>query len=108
MRMYQEIGLTPEAEEWLEENCEKIPSSICPHCGEVLSYKKLIIEESSEEAFYEDGPTLHSYKLTKNRGIVKEIIQAMPWSSGPCAFFCLQLENGEKLFEWPEEQINEV
>jgi len=37
---------------------------------------------------------------------IREIIQAIPWSGGPCIFLCLKLENGQLIGEWTNEELN--
>jgi len=105
MRMYQHYGLTGEADRYLEENCVKDPGIVCPECGYVVSLRLKILKSEDYDAFYYDGPTLHTFEL-KDGGKVKEVIQAMPWSSGPCGFLCLELEDGTRIGEWDEEVIN--
>lgn len=105
MRMYQEIGLKPEAKKFLEENAIKIPHSFCPACGHILSFKFDTVTYEFHNSFYGDGPHLQEYKL-KNGTKVREIIQAEPWSSGPMAFFCLEMD-GMRMFEWTSEEIEE-
>ncbi len=107
MRCYQEIGLKQEAIEWLNENANKIPASVCPKCGEVLSIKLESKEYDFKEMFYEDGAHLREYRLKDGR-IAREVVQCTQWSSGPMAFFCLDVENPdgteERMFEWTAEE----
>ena len=79
----------------------------CPYCGKEISVtmKREIISKEHRESFYGDGPTFHSYKLNDGRE-VKEVLQAEPWSSGPVAFFCLEVD-GVRMFEWTEKEIEE-
>lgn len=53
MRRYQERGLTPEAEYFLEQNCIKITDRSCPRCGEVISYKYKELEYKRVDLFME-------------------------------------------------------
>jgi hypothetical protein len=105
MRMYQEIGLKPEAQEFLDDYCAVEPASRCPHCNEILTYKRKIISSVHRDSFYEDGPTLNVY-LLKDGTTIKEIVQTEPWSSGPICFLCLQREDGEKLFKWTDLEVD--
>lgn len=104
MRCYQHMGVTKEAHEFLVENVKMVPSTVCPKCGEVISEKMSIKVYAEEDAFYGDGPSLCEYTL-KEGGVVREVVQAMPWSSGPVGFLCLEIE-GKRMFEWPEEEID--
>jgi hypothetical protein len=98
------MGLTGEAEVFLDKNCVTIPSEKCPHCDGVIRTTKEVVFAKQHDSFYGDGPTLHTYKL-KNGGTVTEVIQAEPWSSGPVCFLCLELEDGTKICQWDEEEI---
>lgn len=64
--------------------------------------------EEHVDSFYGDGPTLHTYgaSVIGREVKVKEVIQAEPWSSGPVCFLCLELEDGTRIGEWSEEEIN--
>lgn len=101
MRCHQYVGLTKEAEKFLEENVERVPATTCPKCGEVISTTPNVIATDFQDAFYGDGPTMNTYKLKDGR-VAKEILQAQPWSSGPMSFLCLEIE-GKKLFQWKED-----
>lgn len=107
MRCTQIIGLRKEAEEFLEKWCSKITDKWCPSCGtavhQVRSAK--IYYDAGEEGMFEDGPQLMEYDLI-NGTKVREIVQASPWSSGPCIFLCLETEDKVRLFEWSQEDIN--
>lgn len=105
MRCYQHVGLTAEAEEYLEKNVVKIPVSYCPHCKEVLSTKMKVIASKEYDAFYGDGPSLDTYECIDG-STIKEVVQCMPWSSGPMGFLCLE-KDGKKMLEWTEKEIEE-
>ena len=109
MRCYQEIGLTPEARQFVLENTKMVPNITCPDCGKVITERLDCKEYRFEEMFYEDGAHLLEYQLKDGR-VAREIVQCSPWSSGPMAFFCLEIENQdgtkERVFEWDEEEIN--
>jgi len=109
MRCYQEIGLTPEAHEWIDKNANQVPCQQCPKCGEVITWKYDYRVYETQEMFYNDGPALKEFKLKDGR-IAQEVVQCSPWSSGPMAFFCLEVENPdgtrERMFEWTDEEIS--
>jgi len=109
MRCFQLMGLTPEAENFLSVNCATEPdmNSLCPHCGKPTKEQRIVLGVKHVESFYTDGPDLHTYKLKDGR-IIKEIIQAEPWSSGPVSFLCLELEDGTRIGEWSQEEIDNV
>ena len=106
MRCYQHYGLTDEAEKYLKENCALEPDIVCPDCGKVISTKRKVLSFAHHEAFYSDGPILHVYK-GKDGKKIKEVVQAMPWSSGPCGFLCLELEDGSRIGEWSDKEIDQ-
>lgn len=106
MRMTQFIGLNSIAREFLGKNARQMPCSPCPHCGKMTSTR--MDKEEYENSHYWgmfEGPMLHKYTL-KDNSTVKEILQAVPWSSGPCIFLCLENEKGNRIGEWPKEEIN--
>lgn len=87
-------------------NVELIDDKHCPNCNIVISKKRNVISNTHEDMFY-GGPVLSTYR-TKDGRIISEIVQTVPWSSGPVAFLCLQDNNtGEKMFEWTENKIME-
>lgn len=107
IRCYQEVGLRSDARAFLDENANRVPGMSCPKCGEVISWKMDSICYETKESFYDDGPALQEYNLKDGRK-VKEVVQAEPWSSGPMAFFCLEFEDGTRMFEWTEEEIDDA
>jgi hypothetical protein len=106
MRCTQLRGLTPEATKFLDENSKIVVRSKCPHCDGVLSegIESKVYADATSEGMFDDGPMLHQYTL-KDGKIVKEIVQATVWSSGPCIFLCLENEEGNQLFPWPPRAI---
>lgn len=104
MRCYQHRGVTKEACDFLSANVKMVPLIVCPKCGEVISKKMDCSIYVVKDAFYDDGPSLYKYNLKDGR-IAKEVVQAMPWSSGPVGFLCLEVD-GNCMFEWPEEEID--
>lgn len=105
MRTWQFHGLTGEAEVWLKENCVEVVTNCCPNCKHPLSFGPEVLSTEQIDSFYGDGPHLRSIR-TKDGKLVKEVIQAEPWSSGPCTFLCLELEDGTRIGEWSEEEID--
>ncbi len=105
IRCYQEIGLKPEARKFLHENCKMLPNLVCPDCGKVISMKMDCEVYEQREDFYENGPNLKKYAL-KDGTVAFEVVQAEPWSSGPVAFFYLEID-GKKMFTWSESEISD-
>lgn len=107
MRMDQWIGLTQEAQDYLEKHCRVVPNIVCPDCGCVITESKdCKAYEEVEGMFGTPAGALHEYKL-KHGPVAKEIVQGAPWSSGPCFFVCLEIE-GERCFEWSEKEIDDA
>jgi len=109
MRETQIFGLSDIAREFLEENVKHVPCSPCPHCGKMMSTRMDMeqYEDARHVGMFDDGPMLHKYTL-KDNSTVKEIVQASPWSSGPCIFLCLESKRGKRIGEWLEEEINKA
>lgn len=109
MRCTQLEGLSPEAEAFLEENCAIIPIKRCERCGHSIGGGRDMIIYDSETGkrvgMFNDGPNLWEYKL-KDGSKIREVVQDVPWSSGPCIFLCLEDEQGNRIGEWPEENLN--
>ena len=56
---------------------------------------------------FDDGPSLDEFVLKDGRKI-REVLQAAPWSSGPCIFLCLEYaDTEERMFEWTEQEIRD-
>ena len=109
IRCTQIIGLKTGAEVWLDSHCEKITTiDTCPRCKHELSKlehnQKIVYDDSGSSGMFEDGPVLCKYSL-RDGSEIKEIEQCSPWSSGPCIFLCLEKEDGTRLFEWTEKEI---
>lgn len=114
------IGLSPRAEEFLKNNCHEIFVTTIreyPKDREkntILSEKSVSVELWSEKydklegAFYNSFP-LYEYYLRNGKTVI-EVLQADPWSSGPCFFLCLaDKDTGNPIEEtkWTEEEIEE-
>lgn len=108
MRCTQIIGLTQEAQVFLNENVAVIEER-CPHCNGILlkfsdKFKQKVYDSAASVGMFDDGPELYEYEL-KSGAIVREKVQAAPWSSGPCIFLKLVDGEGKDLFVWSEEEI---
>jgi len=105
MRMTQFVGLNKKSDAYLERYCEKEPATICPRCKEILTYKlKSHICGHAYGMFEEDIP-LYEYTL-KAGGRIREVVQAIPWSSGPVIFLCLKNKSGKLIYKWPQREID--
>ena len=103
MRCYQEVGLKESATKWLNKNAEFIVTRKCPKCDCGQDREMHITKIEHIDSFYGDGPCLRTIRLLSGQ-LVKEVVQAEPWSSGPVAFFCLEID-GTRMFEWTDEEI---
>lgn len=108
MRCTQIMGLPLKAQKFLEKNVrmKEIP---CPHCGGLILTDKSdhqVYASAREQGMFDDGPELYEYTL-QNGKKVREVVQAAPWSSGPCIFLKLvDVEAGKDLFMWTDKDIN--
>jgi len=103
--MNQHMGFTAEADVFLEEYAKKVGTHPCPHCGEMTDKTFEKLSYSSYTGMFQQEYPLHIY-LLKDGSTVKEIVQAEPWSSGPCFFMCLERDNGKRIGKWSQEEIN--
>lgn len=102
MRCDQFMGLPKAASEFLREN-EKPPET-CVGCGRPFSREYKVIGKF-HGMFMEEFP-LHR-RLLKNGSYADEFHQCAPWSSGPCHFLALRLEDGTE-FTWTDEEIEDA
>jgi len=108
MRCTQFQGLTDEANEFLKENAELDPATTCPNCGEVITrrFRKVSYTSGEHLGMFDDGPQ-HLYEYTLTDGTTaREVVQETVWSSGPVIFLALESSDGQILFPWPQEAIN--
>lgn len=103
MRSDQWIGLTDEARAFLDEHAAMVPGDRCPKCDHILNHKRDCQEREWVDGMFGTpaGPLI-DYKLKDGR-VAKEVVQEAPWSSGPCFFICLEIDE-VRCFEWPEEE----
>jgi len=109
VRCTQIIGLTNEARKYIHDNVKQVSDLKCPKCHTTVTQKIVsrIYKDASDRGMFDDGPMLEEYTLNDGKK-VREIIQATPWSSGPCIFMCLENEKGERMFEWAQEDIDDA
>lgn len=98
------IGLPVEASKLLH---EKDTVDICPTCGHdnVKSTYTTKVYEFSEQ-FHGDGIDLLEYYDKSGNLCYREVIQEVPWSSGPVVFLKLVDHNGNDVSVWSEDKIN--
>jgi len=110
MRCTQYIGLSHNADSYLEERGARVPVKVCPTCGHTTGgglVQEVYDKETGRRAgMFDDGPDLSEYTL-KDGKKVREVVQCAPWSSGPMIFLCLEDEDGKKIFKWSEEEIDQ-
>lgn len=101
MRCTQYVGLPKDALKFLNEN-QKIEK--CPCCGHTTYLGERTWKDASACGMFDDGPKLNEFEL-KDGSIVREEIQAVPWSSGPVIFTMLIDEKGNVLFRHSDKDI---
>ena len=99
------IGLKDEAREWLEKQLDQ-KKECCPTCGAKLAtgFQPTIYDR--EDVWYGTELELREF-VTKNGKVIREVIQEIPWSSGPVVFMCLEDQKGKQLFPWSKEEMEE-
>lgn len=104
------IGLHPQAREWIDKNVNKITSNWnCPNCGHsILSNTNLetIEEDRFTTGMFDEKISLKTYR-TKDGEIVREEVQDEVWSSGPCIFTHLTINNIPVSYcSWTSDEID--
>ena len=105
MRMTQVMGLPREARVYVETMTKTVPID-CPHCGHQIDTRRKtkVYASARQLGMFNDGPDLNEYELDNGK-TVKEVVQASPWSSGPCIFLKLVDDEGKDMFVWDEKDI---
>ena len=120
MRTDQYMGLSPRAQEFLENNglkciitqIKEFPKD--PIKKTVTSERKVWTELWREpydeiEGAFGNKFSLYMYRLSDRTKIIEEI-QEQPWSSGPCFFLCLKYKKTDVLIpdtRWTEQEIED-
>jgi hypothetical protein len=106
IRETQLYGLTKKANLFILENAKRTLKKKCKTCGNVEGGEiiKKFYKNASSIGMFDDGPLLNEYTL-KDGTTIKEIVQASPWSAGPCIFLCLE-KKGKRMFEWNKKIID--
>lgn len=111
IRCDQWIGLSNEARAWLKDNVNWVQTNQlwCPHCGKEVRCDTVMEAIASPKrvvyGMFDDEYRLGTWRL-KSGKVVKEVLQAEPWSSGPCFFTCLELEDGTRIGKWSQYEID--
>jgi len=108
VRKTQIIGLPLEATKFLNKNCKKYILERCGKCGHPtqMGRVKRIYDSAASFGMFDDGPNLYEYKL-RNGSVAKEMVQEVPWSSGPCIFLMLTID-GKVAYKWTRKEIREM
>ena len=107
MRTTQFIGLSEKAKEYVEEYGKKGGAPVCPHCGGLLGAGHLIKREwSTTFGMFDEEIPLYEYELRDGR-VLRETVQEIVWSSGPCIFTCLAAVDNEsvKIGQWTYKEM---
>lgn len=98
-RTTQFIGLSQDANQFLKEHNAK---ELCRHIITTGMFEEPIHGTIYDLEFKYD---YYGMEAISNRAYA-EVVQAEPWSSGPCIFTCLiNINAGEKVCFWSEEEI---
>lgn len=112
MRCTQIIGLKIEAVSFINDNIELTSKEVdpCPHCGKLTKTvdvrSERVYDDARSAGMFDDGPPLYEYILKDGR-VMREVVQEVQWSSGPCIFLCLEDQDGNKMFEWDKQSIHD-
>lgn len=108
IRETQYYGLNKKAKKFLEKKGIKEHVELVIDKKIEKEWDRLKTKEyDNERGMFDEKVPLHMYYL-KDGKKMREKVQATPWSSGMCIFTCLENEDGERLFEWTEEEMNKV
>ena len=120
MRTDQYIGLSEKAQEWLKKNALPCFVTVIKEFPKDPVTKTITSERSQhtelwkteygmiDTAYGNDFP-LYQYRLKDQRKVV-EVVQASPWSSGPCYFLCLVVKGTDEVIpesKWTDEEMDE-
>lgn len=113
MRCDQHMGLNAWATEFLEAKAVKLVKveRITTVEGQLVSETEYPIPNRKPcgeyEGMFGNPYTLWEYQ-TSTLGIVREYVQAAPWSSGPCHFLALKDVEGNPISDslWSQEDID--
>lgn len=99
-RTTQFIGLSQEAAQFLKEHNAK---ELCQHVITTGMFEEPIYGTIYDLEFKYDCYGME----TVGNNAYAEVVQAEPWSSGLCIFTCLMnINTGEKVCQWSQEDIN--
>jgi len=103
---HQIIGLTPIAQDWLENHAKKFVVRLCPHCKGPLETAYESWTYTSPEIRDGGSLPLQAYMLMDGSTIM-EVVQTVGKGKGPAAelplvFLCLKSMDGKTHFEWPD------
>jgi len=113
-RSTQFIGLSPSALKFVNEKCHKEPVVTCDCCGHSKGGNFITKIDRHTSGMFEEEIPLTTFYMYAPSPVgekvfeVKEVVQCDPWSSGPMIFTHLQLENGEFIGSWTDEEINKM
>ena len=113
MRATQFMGLCGNAYKYLKKHVKHIPAVKCDKCGHVEGGKFLydVYKDASNLGMMDDGPKLRRYHM-KDDTFVYQVVQAIPWSSGPCIYLALsETEDTTGMIPetmWPQDIIDKA
>ena len=110
-RSTQIMGLSPRAHRFLDKHGVTMPLVTCKTCGHSTGGAAVCevydTESGVAAGMFDDGPELRKWELQSGEW-AKEVVQEVPWSSGPVIFLTLELQDGTRIGDWTEEEIQEA
>ncbi len=103
-------GLTEEAQKFLEENEKRNEKETCETCGHTEGGDIIRKIYNKAHYVYEDFD-LHEFAYkepNKPTRFLREVVQEDVWSGGPCIFLCLRDADGNRTFEWTDDEMHEI
>jgi hypothetical protein len=98
------VGLSKRALTFLRNEGKTKSVNSCEHCGH-CSGKELVSQTyETIEVFVNEDYQLQKWRLKDGR-IAKEVVQCIPWDSGPILYTCLEIDGVRKFLHNEDEVL---